>query len=308
MKPEDRLPGRRLPAPNEPMKVARTIAALYPRPICWWRGAFYEHLDRHWSEVPDSLIRRWIYRTTEASTYLGKNAKGDDVDKPWAPNRARVGDVSEALGVGITQYAGEAVTAMALTNGVLDPATRKLSDHDPERFNLSSLPFAYEPDAECPNWLAFLESTLPGDRQAHEFLGEWFGYVLSGRTDLHKIGVLVGPPRCGKGTISRVLQAMVGPDGWAAPTLARLGSEFGLASMIGKSLAVMGDVRWTSKHVIEAVPIMLGVSGEDGFTVSRKHVGDWIGRLGARLMLMSNDAPVFTDASGALGIPASGAL
>lgn len=300
MRHSERLAGRTLPPPAEPMKVARAVAAAYPRPLCWWRGAYYDHTGRHWEEVRDDSMRKWIYRVTEAAVYAGKDAKGNDITKAWAPNRTKVGDVHDAMSRGVTQYEGEAVTVMALENGVLDPGTRELTEHDPERFNLSSLPFAHDPEAQCPQWQAFLESTLPGDVQAHDFLAEWFGYVLSGRTDLHKIGVLVGPPRCGKGTISRVLQAMVGRDGWAAPTLARLGGNFGMESLIGKSLAVMGDVRWTSKHVIDAVPVMLGISGEDGFSIPRKNREDWIGKLGARLMLMSNDAPVFTDASGAM--------
>jgi putative DNA primase/helicase len=289
-----------LSTPLEPMRVAREVLALLPRPLSWWRGAYYEHLGRHWAEITDDAIRKAIYLITENATYTGRDSNGDPAVKRWAPNAAKVSNVHDALSRGVTQIEGEAVTCMAMENGVLDPVTHEMAPHSPGRFNLSHLPFGYDPDATCPEWLAFLESSLPGDSQAHETLAEWFGYVLSGRTDLHKIGVLVGPPRCGKGTISRVLKAMVGQDGWAAPTLSRLGSEFGLASLIGKSLAVMGDVRWTSKHVIDAVPIMLGVSGEDGFTVSRKHVTDWIGKLDARLMLMSNDAPVFTDASGAL--------
>jgi putative DNA primase/helicase len=289
-----------LSSPLEPMRVAREVLALLPRPLSWWRGAYYEHHGRHWAETSDDAIRKAIYLITENATYTGRDSNGDPAVKRWAPNAAKVSNVHDALSRGVTQIEGEAVTCMAMENGVLDPITREMAPHGPDRFNLSYLPFGYDPGAACPEWLAFLESSLPGDGQAHETLAEWFGYVLSGRTDLHKIGVLVGPPRCGKGTISRVLKAMVGQDGWAAPTLSRLGSEFGLASLIGKSLAVMGDVRWTSKHVIDAVPIMLGVSGEDGFTVSRKHVTDWIGKLDARLMLMSNDAPVFTDASGAL--------
>ena len=290
----------RLSSPLEPVKVAREVLALMPRPLRWWRGAYYEHHGKHWAQSSDAAIRKTIYLTTENATYIGRGKDDEPVVKPWSPNAAKVTNVHDALSHAVTQYEGEAEVVMALENGVLEPATRGLSEHSPERFNLSHLPFRYEPEAECPQWLAFLDSSLPGDSQAHDTIAEWFGYVLSGRTDLHKIGVLVGPPRCGKGTISRVLKAMVGIDGWAAPTLSRLGTEFGLASLIGKSLAVMGDVRWTSKHVIEAVPIMLGISGEDGFTVPRKYLGDWVGKLDTRLMLMSNDAPVFTDASGAL--------
>jgi putative DNA primase/helicase len=289
-----------LSPPGQPMKVAREILAARERPLRWWQGAYYEHLGRHWAETSDDMIKKWIYSVTEDATFSAADGKGGIEVKKWSPTAGKVTNIHEALSRGVVQHEHEPVIAMAMENGVLDPATRTLSEHDPERFNLSSLPFSYDPEAECPQWLDFLESTLPGDRQAHETIAEWMGYVLSGRTDLHKIGVLVGPPRCGKGTISRVLKAMVGRDGWAAPTLARLGSEFGMASLIGRGLAVMGDVRWTSKHVIDAVPIMLGISGEDGFSIPRKHVGDWIGKLPTRLMLMSNDAPVFTDASGAL--------
>lgn len=294
------LSARLLSAPNEPMKVAREIAPDYPVPLRWWRGHYYGHCGTHWVLIEDDVIRRWVYRITERANYAGKNAKGEDAIKQWSPNRTKVADVLDALSRGLTQHEEDEVRCMALANGVLDPITRKLADHDPGRFNLSALPFEYDPAAECPEWLAFLESSLPGDRQAHEFLGEWFGYVLSGRTDLHKIGVLVGPPRCGKGTISRVLEAMVGRDGWAAPTLAKFSGTFGMEPLLGKSLAVMGDIRWTSKYVIDAVPILLGISGEDGFSVARKNRDDVTGRLGVRLMLMSNDAPVFTDASGAL--------
>lgn len=292
--------GPHLSAPSRPMAVARELMDLREKPLRWWQGAYYEHQGRHWTETSDDLIRQWIYQATEHATYTGADGKGEPATKGWNPTAGKVANVHDALSRGVVQQRDDPVAVMAMTNGVLDPADRQLVAHSADRFNLSCLPFAYDPDARCPQWLDFLESSLPGDRQAHETIAEWMGYVLSGRTDLHKIGVLVGPPRCGKGTISRVLKAMIGQDGWAAPTLARLGSEFGLQSLIGKGLAVMGDVRWTSKHVIEAVPIMLGVSGEDGFTVPRKHIGDWIGKLPTRLMLMSNDAPVFTDTSGAL--------
>ncbi len=43
-----------------------------------------------------------------------------------------------------------------------------------------------------------------------DVLGEWFGYVISGRLDLHKILFMVGPTRGGKGVIARILTALIG--------------------------------------------------------------------------------------------------
>jgi hypothetical protein len=45
---------------------------------------------------------------------------------------------------------------------------------------------------------------------AADVLGEWFGYVISGRTDLHKIFLNVGPTRGGKGVIARIETALIG--------------------------------------------------------------------------------------------------
>ena len=52
--------------------------------------------------------------------------------------------------------------------------------------------------------------TMAQEPDAIDVLGEWFGYVISGRLDLHKILLMVGPTRGGKGAIARVLTALIG--------------------------------------------------------------------------------------------------
>ena len=84
---------------------------------------------------------------------------------------------------------------------------------------------------------------MAGRFAAIDALGEWFGYVISGRLDLHKILLMVGPTRGGKGAIARVLGALVGMPNVAGPTLNSLTGDFGLAPLIGKSLAVVADMR-----------------------------------------------------------------
>ncbi|MET0916689.1 MAG: DUF5906 domain-containing protein, partial [Jiangellaceae bacterium] len=125
--------------------------------------------------------------------------------------------------------------------------------------------------------------------------------LVSGRTDQQKIASLIGLPRSGKGTINRIIVALLGRHAVAGPTLGSLIGPFGLEPLLGKSLATFADVKWSARGVGDSTELLKTISGEDGVTVHRKNRVSWEGRLPTRFMLMSNDTPSFTDASGALG-------
>jgi putative DNA primase/helicase len=132
-------------------------------------------------------------------------------------------------------------------------------------------------------------------------LQEWFGYVLSGRTDLHKVLLLIGPTRSGKGTIARVLTALIGKANVAGPTLSALGTNFGLSPLIGKPLANVADARLSGKaDTHQVVERLLSISGEDMLTIDRKYREPWTGKLPTRFLVLSNELPNFGDASGAI--------
>jgi putative DNA primase/helicase len=309
----EEITGGVLPPPSQPVRVARELvtrmAATGGTPHwSWWRGDFYRWSGAHWDAIEEPVIVKWLYRQTADATYLvpKKAEKGKEGEKaefdaqPWAPTRKKIGDLSHALGMSELQRDGDEDKVIATANGVVDLSTRALKPHTPGLFNLFSLPFSYDPEATAPAWQAFLDSVLPGDRQAQEFLGEWFGYVLSGRTDQHKIAALIGKKRSGKGTIARVLGALVGRGNVAGLNLGTLSGTFGLEPFVGAALAVASDVRWKSRTIGDAVQILLEISGEDSQTVARKNRTAWKGSLGVRFMLMSNDTPTFSDRSGAL--------
>lgn len=300
-----------LPSPNDPARAARELAALIPSTAgvvhaAWWRDDFYSWSGTDWRVLPAAELEGWLYRKTEHAEYVvpagDEDDEAEDEYRKWRPNIRKIAEVVNALAKLVLQRTAEDDRVLACVNGVvrLDGGAT-LVPHHPEVFNLTSLPFAYDPDAACPRWLAFLEEALPGDAEAHDFLGEWFGYVLSGRTDQQKIASLIGKRRGGKGTIARVLTAMLGKEGVTAPDITDLGSHFGRASLIGKSLAVLADVRWNSNLSSEALKTFLAISGEDTVTIPRKHKDDWTGRSGLRFMVMSNDVPSFADRSNAIG-------
>ena len=149
---------------------------------------------------------------------------------------------------------------------------RVLTDHTPDLFNLVSVPLDYDPDAlEIVEWVTFMRSLWPDDDASIALLQEWFGYVLSGRLEQQKMLLMIGPIRSGKGTIARTLERLMGgKDNVAGPTLAQLGTNFGLASLLGKPLAIISDARLgdTPSHVV--VERLLSITGED--TLDRKSV------------------------------------
>jgi putative DNA primase/helicase len=131
-------------------------------------------------------------------------------------------------------------------------------------------------------------------------LQERFGYVISGRTDLHKILLLVGPTRAGKGVIARTLGKLIGRDHVVGPTLSSLNGDFGLAPLLGKSLAVISDARLAGRGAHVVVERLLSISGEDTLTVNIKYQEQWTGKLPCRLMVSSNELPQLGDASAAI--------
>ncbi len=315
-----RAPGM-LPPPGLPMEVARRfVAGQYTQGGCptlrHWRGGWWEWRTTKWAEIDARATRAKVYAFTEHAIYLDDNGK----EKDWAPNRHRVADVSEALAA-ITHLAAELEqpswigdssqddTIVSCENGLLAVGTRTLLPHTPRFFNQTAVPFAYDPDAPVPErWMRFLAELWPDDpedrkgsagaREANvAALGEWFGYMISGKTDQHKIGLMTGPTRGGKGIIARIQGALVGEQNVAGPTLSSLGHDFGLAPLIGKPLAVVSDARFDARGNQVVVERLLSISGEDPLTVNRKYRDQWTGKLPTRFWIVSNELPRLGDAS-----------
>ncbi len=171
----------------------------------------------------------------------------------------------------------------------------------PSLFTTNALDFDYDPDAPEPiEWLSFLDTLWPDDPESIALLQEWFGYCLTTDTSQHKMLLLVGPRRCGKGTIGRILTKLIGSGNVAGPTTGSLAGTFGLQPLIGKSLAIVSDARFTGQDIGTVVERLLCISGEDTLTIDRKHKESVTMKLISRFMMLTNELPRLTDASNAL--------
>lgn len=324
--PDDLVaPDQIVPAPGLPSDVGdELLRRLRERGIhlMRWQNTWvvYSRETRgRYARVPEvddaTLLPDLVRNALVRAQYL------DDGDpRPWNPTNAKVREVVAAVEtrcrasaalVGGTwldatresEYPGRDV--IACRNGLLhvDRKThaRTLLAHTSRFFTEVSVDLDYAPSAPEPSrWLKFLEELWPDDPDSVRCLQEWFGYILSRGTALHKILLIVGPPRSGKGTVGWVLEQLLGGrEEVAHPTLRKLGESFGLAPLLGKSLAIIGDARITgeTKSLVET---LLTVSGEDAVSVNRKNKAEVQVRLGVRFVVLTNEEPDLRDDSGAM--------
>jgi putative DNA primase/helicase len=275
------------------------------------KAAFYRWTGTAYSETTDQALRATLYAFL--SRCREEDPKGNLQEV--RPASAMVSNHVDALRA--AAHLDDAVTVpawldhvpdlpaneiVACANGLLHLPSLSLIPHTPEFFNLNALDFGFERAAPEPAaWLAFLNQLWPGDRDSIETLQEIFGLCLTGDTSRQKAFLVVGPKRSGKGTIARVLTRLIGADNAVAPTLAALGTNFGLAPLLGKRVAIISDARLGGRADQQAIAErLLSISGEDALTVDRKFRDAWTGRLQTRFLILSNELPRLADASGAL--------
>lgn len=310
--------GRPILDPNDPMPAARVLLSERftvrgVRSMHHYRGTFWRWDGACFREADRDSVQAVIWKYLDNARKLG--GKNFEVLR-YQPNRTSVENVAGSFRA-VCNLPGyiEAPTwlddrdtrpdpleLLPVKNGLLHLPSGRLTKPTPAFFCLNASGVAFNPEAPEPvEWLKFLRMIWPDDTQAIDALQDVFGYLLSPDTSQQKIPLIIGPKRSGKGTIARVLTALLGQDSVTAPTLASLATNFGLAPLIGRTVAIIGDARLSGKADQSAIAErLLSISGEDSLTIDRKFEAAWTGRLGVRFIIMSNELPRLSDASGAL--------
>lgn len=95
-------------------------------------------------------------------------------------------------------------------NGTIDLKTGKLMEPEREHLCTKQAPMDYDPDAKCPQWLAFLKRILDGDEEVLSFLQRAMGYSLTGSTAEQVLLFLHGSGANGKSTFLEVFLKILG--------------------------------------------------------------------------------------------------
>jgi putative DNA primase/helicase len=171
---------------------------------------------------------------------------------------------------------------MNFANGMLHWATGEMKPHDPDFRSTVQFPVAYEPEATCPTFDAFLADVMHEDYV--ELAWEMLGYLLFSGNPLQVAFLFYGSGGNGKGTLMRVIEDLLGRDNIASESLDDLNkNRFSAVNLYGRIANLAGDIDGTYQ---ESTANFKKLTGEDTYAGEKK--------FGDRFNFESWAVPVFS--------------
>lgn len=188
---------------------------------------------------------------------------------------------------------------LAVPNGIVDLRTGALLEGRPEDRITMHTPVPYDPEAQCPRWLAFLREVFGDDDELIDFIWRACAYSLTGLTNEECHFFCWGSGCNGKGTFQRVQRDVMGD--YAANTAfstlemsSRNSIPNDLAALYGKRLV-------TASELNEAVRLnearMKMLAGQDPVTARFLHGEYFTFVPNAKFWLAVNHKPMVNDDS-----------
>ncbi|MFB6236229.1 MAG: phage/plasmid primase, P4 family [Halopenitus sp.] len=149
---------------------------------------------------------------------------------------------------------------LAVQNGLLDIRTRTLEPIEPEDYLTSQLPIEYDPDAECPEFQASLDTVVPEDEKQQK-LQEFVGYCFWPSASYKRALMLLGETDTGKSTFLRVVEQLFREEDIANVSPEKLqSSKHEAANLEHKMVNIVDEL--DSHHLDMTDEIKKAISGD----------------------------------------------
>lgn len=151
-------------------------------------------------------------------------------------------------------------------NGMLRWRTGELLPHSPSYYSTCQLPVEWDAGATCRGFEKFVAAVMPPD--AVDYLWEVLGYMVFSGNPLQKAVLFHGAGANGKGTLIRVLTALLGERNTSSVTLADITEgKFEVVSLFGKIANLAGDI---DPAYLRSTAKFKAITGEDTISAQRK--------------------------------------
>ncbi len=178
-----------------------------------------------------------------------------------------------------------------LKNGLLNIETMAFETHRPDYLSLTQLPVKYDPKASCPEIMKFLTGIVDGENLKK--IIRMLGYCLLKSAKYQRAFMTVGPGSNGKGTLIKLVMALVGHENVSNKTLQDINKDrFACAELHSKMVNACADL--PADMVEDAGNFKMAVSG-DPMDAQRKHEHPFVFRNYAKLIFSANTIPKSKD-------------
>lgn len=159
-------------------------------------------------------------------------------------------------------------------------------EHRKEDLFFYCLPYPYNPQADCPQWHAFLDRVLP-ELFAQKLLAEYFGYSLMRSHRFEKMLWLVGPGQNGKSTVLEVLESLLGSENVSNLSLDQLTNDQIMRSAFEHKLL---NISSETGDKINA-SVMKRICTGEAITVEQKYVNPHETTSYGKVIMATNEFP-----------------
>lgn len=189
--------------------------------------------------------------------------------------------------------------ALNLRTGEFITDNRKIA----EFYDTHQIPYNFNQDATCPNFLKFIDEITGGDQELAEYLNVLLGYFLTGETGEQAIWFWYGSGSNGKGTLVDVLMAVLGVGEYAIQMRTEALLEVAknsdasaanpeIAKLEGHRLAVASEGR---EGTVMNLPLMKQVVGENLISARHLYGNPRTFQLVVKLLVDTNHLPCIKE-------------
>lgn len=179
-------------------------------------------------------------------------------------------------------------------NGMLDPLTLELHDHDPKYLSINQLPHIWDPnyivDASSPV-ARFLGGLMP-DSDDLNMLLEYAGYCMTLGMWLQKFLYIKGPGGLGKSEVIGLVEELIGEENRTSMPIQYLAARFSTINLLGKLLNSCADV---SSEAMSNIGTLKIITGQDTLRGEYKGGAEIYFRPYCKLIFSANRIPESTD-------------
>ena len=312
---------RRITSPKNGRRGGRDAVTKYiadefiatqgdPFPMKKHRGQWYRYDGAKWTACMDDDLKSRVvgFLRNHYPNHATRNMVSNVVENLVAFD---VGGIDSTLSMPCwLPNGGSAKGWIAMTNGIVNVEALarslggdRIADNEivrpltPNLFSTFSLPYAYEPQAKCPMWTAYLDGVQP-DPEAREILQMLAGLALVPDCSYEVFFILYGEAGCGKTVFLYVLEKVVGPSNVCVLPLSKFAEKHSTHLLTEHLLNMVGDLptsegRGEGLHGIEG--ILKDVSSGGLLSCERKNQQPYKAPAISRCIFATNSLPTFAD-------------